>query len=125
MTVKITLEDRHIEAELDDTRLAKSIWDMLPLEEHGSTWGDELYFALPSTPGDIENAQDIVEAGDLAYWPPGNAFCIFWGPTPASFGAEIRPASEVEVFGRIINDPQDLKGSLAGVVKLERIESRN
>lgn len=121
MTVKITLEDRSLEAELDETRLAKSIWDMLPMEEYGSTWGDEIYFALPLTPGDIENAQEIVEAGDLAYWPPGNAFCIFWGPTPASFGPEIRPASEVEVFGRIINDPQDLKGSRAGVVKLERI----
>ena len=122
MTVKITLEDRSFEAEFDETRLARSIWDMLPLEEYASAWGDEIYFALPLTPGDLVNAQENVEAGDLAYWPPGNAFCIFWGPTPASSGSEIRPASEVEVFGRIINDPQILKGSRGGIVKLEPIE---
>lgn len=122
MTVKITLEDRSFEAEFDETRLARSIWDMLPIEEYASAWGDEIYFALPLTPGDLVNAQELVEAGDLAYWPPGNAFCIFWGPTPASSGSEIRPASEVEVFGRIINDPQILKGSRGGIVKLEPIE---
>jgi hypothetical protein len=123
MTIKIILEDRTVEAEIDETRLGKAIWDLLPLKEHGSIWGDEIYFALPLTMGDIENPQDVVEAGDLAYWPPGNAFCVFWGPTPASSGTEIRPASDVEVFGRIINDPLDLKGCRGGTVKLEQIDA--
>jgi hypothetical protein len=121
MTIKIILKDKSVEAELDDTRLGRAIWDMLPIEDHGSVWGDEIYFSLPLTPSDIENPQDVVDAGDLAYWPPGNAFCLFWGPTPASNGSEIRPASEVEVFGRIINDPAELKGTRGGIIRLEPV----
>ncbi|MQG29069.1 MAG: hypothetical protein FI723_11855, partial [SAR202 cluster bacterium] len=46
----------------------------------------------------------------LGYWPPGQAFCLFFGPTPASQGDEIRPASEVTVIGKIIGDSGVLKG---------------
>jgi len=42
---------------------------------------------------ELENGQEVVELGDLGYWPPGQAFCLFFGPTPASQGDEIRPAS--------------------------------
>ena len=59
--------------------------------------------------GDVENPKVVVELGDLAFWPPGNAFCIFFGRTPASKGDEIRPASEVNVFGRIIGDSKVFK----------------
>ena len=52
--------------------------------------------------------------GDLGYWPPGEAFCIFFGPTPASRGGEIRPASPVNVFGRVSHDPTVLKKVAAG-----------
>jgi hypothetical protein len=53
-----------------------------------------------------KTAQELVEVGDLGYWPSGNAFCIFFGPTPASRGNEIRAASAVNVFGRIVGDPK-------------------
>ena len=63
---------------------------MLPIEARGSTWGDEIYFSIPVRLSE-ENGKEV-ELGDIAYWPPGTAFCIFFGPTPASHGDEIRPA---------------------------------
>jgi hypothetical protein len=68
---------------------AQSIWDALPLEGRASRWGDEIYFAIPVNL-DEDNAQAEVQVGDLAYWPPGHALCIFWGPTPASQAEEPR-----------------------------------
>jgi hypothetical protein len=62
-----------------------------------------------------------VDLGDLAYWPPGSAFCIFFGPTPMSRGSEIRPASPVNVFGRLRGDGRILRQVRSGtMVKVER-----
>ncbi len=86
-------------------RTFKSLVNALPIESIAYRWGDEVYF---ETPVDVseENARETVEKGTVAYWPPGNALCIFWGPTPASRSPdEIRPASPVNVVGRIIGDP--------------------
>jgi hypothetical protein len=66
-------------------------------------WGEEIYFSIPVSLEE-EDAREVVSAGDLGYWPPGTAFCLFWGPTPMSRGQEIRPASPVNVFGKIIGD---------------------
>lgn len=97
-------------AELSDEnpRTVQAIWDALPLEARANTWGDEIYFSIPIEV-EAENPREVVELGDLGYWPPGSAFCIFFGPTPASRGAEIRPASPVNVFGRILGDPKVFK----------------
>ena len=99
-----------MEAEITDENpvTAKAILDALPLRGRANTWGEEVYFTIP-VEGDVENPKVVVELGDLAFWPPGNAFCIFFGPTPMSKGDEIRPASEVNVFGRIIGDPKVFK----------------
>jgi hypothetical protein len=91
-------------AVLDDSRTAQAIWDALPLRCEGNRWGDEIYFSIPVRL-DEEDAQPTVSAGDLGYWPPGTAFCIFFGPTPVSRGGEIRPASPVNVFGHLEGDP--------------------
>ena len=90
-------------AELNDTQTSQFMWQALPIKGVVQTWGDEVYFAVPLTIAQ-ENSQDTVEVGDLGYWAPGKAFCIFFGPTPASKGDEIRPASPVNVFGRITGD---------------------
>ena len=87
----------------------------------GSTWGDEIYFGIPVKVA-AESPQETVAMGDLAYWPPGSAFCIFFGPTPASRGQEIRPASEVDVFGRIDGDATVFKKVRSGTpVVVERV----
>jgi hypothetical protein len=93
------------EALLADSEAAKAIWDALPIESTCSTWGEEVYFSIPvSLPLD-ETAREVVDMGDFGYWPPGTALCIFFGPTPASKGDEIRPASAVNIVGKILGDP--------------------
>ncbi len=94
-------------------KTAQKILDALPIESGGSRWGQEIYFSIPVKQGE-EDSQEVVEKGDLAYWPPGNAFCIFWGRTPASTGDEIRPASAVNVFGRLTGDLSKLDDFSSG-----------
>ena len=86
-------------------KTVREIWNNLPFKARANTWGDEIYFSIP-VHLDLENSQEVVELGDLGYWPPGHAFCIFFGRTPASMGDEIRPASPVNVFGKILGDPK-------------------
>jgi hypothetical protein len=99
---------------------ARAIWNALPLEGRASRWGDELYFSVPLDLAESEDARDLVSPGDVAYWPPGNAVCIFWGPTPASEGNEPRAASPVNVFGHIDEDLHGFDAIRGGTIKLER-----
>jgi hypothetical protein len=103
-----------IEAELNNTKTAGAIWEALPIEKPANIWGDEIYFTIPIK-RELEKGQDVVEIGDLGYWPPGMAFCIFFGKTPISGEGEIRPASAVTVVGKIISDVSALKRVLFGV----------
>jgi len=98
----------NIEAKLIDNATSDAIWRALPLESVVNRWGEEIYFSIPVTLG-LENGQKLVSSGDVAYWPPGKAFCIFFGATPASVGNEIRPASEVNVFGKVTGDIEALR----------------
>jgi len=88
------------EAELNNTRTAQAIWEALPIKSRANLWGNEIYFSIPLSL-ELEAGQELVNIGDLGYWPKGNAFCIFFGPTPVSQGDEIRPASAVTVFGKV------------------------
>jgi len=106
--IKITAGSVTATAELNDSQTAQQIWEALPIEGTANTWGDEIYFSIPVT-CDYEDPQEVVELGDLGYWKPGSAFCIFFGPTPMSRGNEIRPASGVNVFGRVAGDPEVFK----------------
>ena len=94
--------------QLNATGTADAIWEALPIKARANTWGDEIYFSIPVHLGE-DDGREVVELGDLGYWPPGNAFCIFFGLTPASRGDEIRPASAVNVFGRLDGDPEVFK----------------
>lgn len=108
------------EARLADSRTATAIWEALPLEASARRWGDEIYFDVGLALRE-ESPAAVVEAGDLGYWPPGRAFCIFFGPTPASEGGEIRPASPVNVVGRVAGDPTVFRKVRAGTrVRIER-----
>ncbi|MBI4830653.1 MAG: hypothetical protein HY801_03675, partial [Candidatus Lindowbacteria bacterium] len=91
------------EAELNATKTAQLIWDALPIESIANTWGDEVYFDIPVKTG-MENGVEVVNIGDLGYWPEGPSFCIFFGPTPVSKGDEIRPASAVNLVGKVLGD---------------------
>lgn len=118
--IRITAGSVVADALLDDSATAGLVWDALPLALRGETWGDEIYFAIP-VKAEPERPRETVELGDLAYWPPGSAFCIFFGPTPLSRGDEIRPASPVTVFGKIAGDPTVFKRVRSGTqVRVEQ-----
>lgn len=116
----ITAGEVSMEAELNDSKTAQKIWDALPITAKANTWGDEIYFSIPVKIGE-EDGREVVEVGDLGYWPPGNAFCIFFGPTPASTDSEIRPASPVNPIGKVLGDAKAFKkvrsGATINIVK--------
>lgn len=120
--IQITAGEVTVSAELNDTNTANLIWEGLPIEGSAQTWGQEIYFSIPVNAGG-EKGQEVVELGDLGYWPPGSAFCLFFGPTPMSSEDEIRPASPVTVFGKIEGDPTVLDAVPSGApVKIEKAE---
>jgi hypothetical protein len=125
MEKKIKIRAGNVEAEavLNDSATAKKIWEALPIEARANTWGDEIYFAIPVKAPLEKNAQELVEVGDLGYWPSGNAFCIFFGPTPTSRGNEVRPASAVNVIGRVSGDARVFQKVRSGSkIRLEAAE---
>jgi len=101
--IRITAGAIEATAELNNTRTAQAIWEALPVNGRVNLWGDEIYFSIPLGLR-LEAGQEVVSIGDLGYWPDGNAFCIFFGPTPVSQRDEIRPASPVIVFGKVMGD---------------------
>ena len=102
--IRITTGDIQIEAELYDTPTGQSIATVLPLTAQAQRWGDEIYFSIPVAAELEDDSRDVLEIGELAYWPPDNAFCIFFGQTPASQGDEIRAASPVNIVGKMKGD---------------------
>jgi hypothetical protein len=119
--IKISAGGVNVTAVLEDNETADAIWAALPIEQLGNRWGDEIYFSIPVEVGQARDARDVMQAGELGYWPPGTAFCIFWGLTPASRGDEIRAASVVNPFGRLEGDAAAFDQVASGTeVKLER-----
>jgi hypothetical protein len=121
-TIRIIAGAVTARASLNQGATAAKIWAALPLEARASRWGEEIYFdiGLDCPP---ESPREVVEMGDLAFWPPGHAFCIFFGPTPASRGTEIRAASAVNVVGRVIGDATVFRQVRAGTrVTIKRDE---
>jgi len=112
--IKIISGTVEITGTLSDCSTAAAIWKGLPIKSTAETWGDEIYFTIPVQIELDDTAREVVEKGDLGYWPSGPAYCIFFGPTPASRGAEIRPASAVNVFGKITGDLSVLKKIKSG-----------
>ena len=118
--IRIVLGGLVMDAFLNDSPTAQKVWEALPIETSFSTWGDEIYFSIPVAMELESDSQELVQSGDLGYWPTGNAFCIFFGPTPISCEGEIRPASAVNIIGGISGDAAMLKEWLSE--KLIRVE---
>ncbi len=111
---------------LDDSPLAEKVWQLLPFECFGETWGQEVYFPVRLQ---TENTEPVkqVKKGDIAYWPDGPDLCIFFGPTPKSTNEEPVTASPVTVIGSFDCDPQNfhlIERQRRGVqVRVERSET--
>jgi len=106
--IKIIAGKVQVEAELNDSLTVKSVAQALPIKAKAQRWGGEIYFTIPVKAELEADSRDVLEAGELGYWPTGNAFCIFFGKTPASHDDEIRAASSVSVIGKIQGDLSDL-----------------
>jgi len=119
--IKITIKNICLEAELFDSACAKAIIDVLPIETTPNEWGDEFYFEISVKNPLDETKTTKVKAGDIGFWPPGNALAIFFGPTPMSSGADPVPASAVNIVGRIRGDSAQLKKAKgARLVRIEK-----
>jgi hypothetical protein len=120
--IAISAQNVTAEATLNDSPTADAVWEALPIAADANRWGEEVYFEIPVRLAQSEEARDVLDAGELGYWPVGHAFCIFWGPTPASRGDEIRAYSPVNVFGRLENDAGAFRDVHSGArISVERI----
>jgi len=106
--IKIIVGGVEALAELNDTETSAAIWKKLSIEAKGEFRGDEILFGI-GLAMDSEDPRELVQEGDLGYWPPGEAFCIFYGPTPTSREGEIRPYSPVNIIGKVLGDPKVFK----------------
>jgi hypothetical protein len=120
-TIRITAGTVSAEAVLNESPTATAIWEALPIEARGNTWGDEIYFSIPVDAKQEKGARDLVAVGELGYWPPGTAFCIFFGRTPASTDERPRAASPVNIIGAVRGDATVFRAVGSGTrVRLER-----
>ncbi|MDP8266342.1 MAG: cyclophilin-like fold protein [Candidatus Aceula meridiana] len=108
--IVIQLGDIKVRAKLNGSQAAGLIWDALPIKSFISTWGKEIYFQIPVKAKLEEGfSSETAELGDLGYWPEGDCFCIFFGATPVSKPGEIRPASAINLIGKLDDDWEILK----------------
>jgi hypothetical protein len=111
MPTRITIkaEQTTFAAELNDSESAAAFAKVLPTTIRMSRWGDEYYGSCGISVSQSADAREETGVGELALWPPGNALCIFFGPTPASRGSEPRAASPVNPIGRLLDSPDPLR----------------
>ena len=117
----IIIGEKQFHGIFNECPTARSIYEALPIESKANTWGDEIYFTINLSFELEPGASATVQKYDLAYWPPGKAFCIFFGQTPASVPGEIRAASEVTVVGHIEAKADELRKTASGTpIRLDK-----
>jgi len=120
--IYISVGEVQLRSELNDSATANAIYDALPISAPANRWGEEIYFEIPVDEPLAADASEVVQVAELGYWPPGKAFCIFFGPTPASTGDDPRAASPINRVGKVVDDVRILTHVPHGaVVRIERV----
>ncbi len=112
--MQITIGNISMEAELKESESASTLWEALPITGMANVWGEEIYFQIPVDAPLEDSAREEMEVGEIAYWPPGGAFCIFFGRTPASVDDAPRAASPVNPLGKVMGDPKEFLSVRSG-----------
>jgi hypothetical protein len=107
--INIKIENVNLKAELNDSKEAEELLDLLPVTIKMSRWGDEYYGSCGLLQGLGRDAKEIMEIGEIAVWPTGRALCFFFGPTPASTDEKPKAASDVNPVGKILDGPETLR----------------
>jgi len=114
--IVITVDGITLAATLNESPTATKVWEALPIQAEASTWGDEITFEIPVDAAQAPDARALVDVGTLGYWPVGKAFCIFFGPTPASTGSRPQAYSPVNILGEVTDDATRLCGVRHGAL---------
>jgi uncharacterized protein len=116
--------NREVSIELDNSHSPKTvqaILESLPIEVNINRWGDELYTEKTQIVEKEEDAKREVNLFDVAYWPEGNALCLFYGPTPISTEGKILAYSPVNIVGRISTRDNEKEGVLEKIRDSTRV----
>lgn len=119
-TLQISVGSVTLDIETRDTPTAHAILDALPIKAKALTWGDEVYFTIPVSQSTEANARAVVQPGEIAFWPDGDAIAIGFGETPISAPGEIRLAAPCNIWADAVGDVV----SLATVKPGDRIAVR-
>lgn len=124
--IKVKIGNIEVEVELLHNETARELEKAVPFEASAQTWGDEIYFSTPvARVLEPDFARELVEEGDVGYWPTGRAVCFFFGPTPMSGPGEIRPASAVTLVGKFAATRAEMRRVKDGDrVRVEGVEER-
>jgi len=112
--ITITAGKVSLPATLNDTPSARAVGQALPIEARVNRWGEEIYFEIPVQLDESSDARAEMQVGELAYWAPGSAFCVFFGRTPVSEGSGPRAASPVNPLGKVDGDATAFKAIRSG-----------
>ena len=99
-----------INIKLRSTKTAIAIKNILPFKSTVKKWGEEIYFEIPIEESlDLENdAKDIINIGEIAYWIEGKCIAIGYGKTPISKGNEIKLAARTNIWGDALLNIKEL-----------------
>ena len=124
MEVKISWSKAEIIGKLNSSQTALQLWSVLPVTSSCSTWGNEVYFAVPVATELANNAQSIVDPGTLCFWVQGSSVAIPFGPTPISKAGECQLVTEVNIIGHCMSDPSILNTIQSGDnISIERFKN--